>query len=601
MGKCSLCLFLLFSGLLLPARAQYANVSAAGGPVEITTPWRFHTGDNPQWASPDFDDSHWSLMRMDESWAAQGYRDYWGFAWYRLKVKLPAGKQRLAIAYREVGNGDEYYVNGQLIGASGRLRPAPVWTAYNFIMRGFPLPPSLNGKTVELAIRTWEPHTSATDYNGIGLSAPPRVGTEQAIANLTGLVRDRFMIAHIPAWLLSVTAAGIGLFSLVLFALRPRAAEYAWAALFLLADAWLAVSVWLMRIYQWSVDQHATLHGCVVAVMLICWLLFIWSFLRAKPDRLLYAAIAVSLLFPLTAGLGFSDHIAQQDTSAINAVALLALGILVLARLVRLAWRGNRDAQLLLVPFLLSSAMRAVEDAMAALYRAGMIQAAHDPVLYLGPDFTVYWDDFFTLLAYLSVGAVLVLRFTRSAERAERLSAEMEAAHRVQAQLVPTLLPATPHFRFDAAYLAASEVGGDFYQVFPHDNGSVLIAVGDVSGKGLKAAMLGTLVVGALRSLAQENLSPSGILTRLNLQLVQACDGGFVTCLVLRLFPDGRAEAASAGHLPPYRNGEELPLHSGLPLGISSAAEYSTVAFALQPGNVAGNVVFHLVLVIFVR
>ena len=107
------------------------------------------------------------------------------------------------------------------------------------------------------------------------------------------------------------------------------------------------------------------------------------------------------------------------------------------------------------------------------------------------------------------------------AERDERLSAEMEAAHRAQTQLVPADLPVTPNFQFEAAY-PPSEVGGDFYQIFPRPDGSVLVAIGDVSGKGLKAAMLGTLVVGALRALAQEDLPPSGILSRLNAQLAEA-------------------------------------------------------------------------------
>ena len=64
------------------------------------------------------------------------------------------------------------------------------------------------------------------------------------------------------------------------------------------------------------------------------------------------------------------------------------------------------------------------------------------------------------LLFYLSVGAVLVLRYARSAKQEQRLSSEMETARRVQARLVPAELPGTEQFRFEAAYLAASEVRG---------------------------------------------------------------------------------------------------------------------------------------------
>ena len=148
--------------------------------------------------------------------------------------------------------------------------------------------------------------------------------------------------------------------------------------------------------------------------------------------------------------------------------------------------------------------------------------------------------------------------------------------------LVPTILPHIQGLRIEAAYVPAAEVGGDFYQVFPELGGSALIVVGDVSGKGLKAAMKGTLVLGAIRTLAQESLSPAQILERVNLLLAGSSDGGFVTCLCSRLDPDGTLTLANAGHLAPYRNGEEIPLDSVLPLGVApdTACTESTVHLA---------------------
>ena len=65
-------------------------------------------------------------------------------------------------------------------------------------------------------------------------------------------------------------------------------------------------------------------------------------------------------------------------------------------------------------------------------------------------------------------------------------------------------IPAIAGYEFGVAYLPAAEVGGDFYQVLSQRNGSALILVGDVSGKGLKAAMNGVLAIGAARTLAAE-------------------------------------------------------------------------------------------------
>ncbi len=206
-------------------------------------------------------------------------------------------------------------------------------------------------------------------------------------------------------------------------------------------------------------------------------------------------------------------------------------------------------------------------------------------VLYRGDGFIVGWDESSLLLSYFAIGTVLVLRFTRSAQEEQRLSTEMESAHQVQAQLVPLQLPTMPHFRFEAAYLAAGEVGGDFYQVFPQSDGGVLAAIGDVSGKGLKAAMLGSQVVGALRSLAQENLPPSQILARLNRQLVASSDGGFVTCCVAHVSAAGQLTLANAGHLAPYRDGVELETNSGFPLGMIAGVAYRETSVPLQHGD----------------
>lgn len=79
MRKLLLWLLLLASFSAPDLRAQYADLSPAGGPVAITAAWRFHTGDDLQWAAPDFDDSHWSLLRIDKTWAEQGYKGYYGF------------------------------------------------------------------------------------------------------------------------------------------------------------------------------------------------------------------------------------------------------------------------------------------------------------------------------------------------------------------------------------------------------------------------------------------------------------------------------------------------------------------------------------------
>jgi serine phosphatase RsbU (regulator of sigma subunit) len=177
--------------------------------------------------------------------------------------------------------------------------------------------------------------------------------------------------------------------------------------------------------------------------------------------------------------------------------------------------------------------------------------------------------------------AVLVYRFARTSREQQRLTAALRAAHEIQNRLVPVEIPALGGLHTEIAYRAAEEVGGDFCQVLPRPDGSIFVAIGDVSGKGLQAAMIGAVAVGALRSLADEEIEPAAALERLNHVLLRTESTGFITCLCLILSPNGEIVIANAGHLPPYLNGAEMELEAGLPLGIVDGMSYTQRSFAL--------------------
>ena len=112
-----------------------------------------------------------------------------------------------------------------------------------------------------------------------------------------------------------------------------------------------------------------------------------------------------------------------------------------------------------------------------------------------------------------------------------------------------------------------------------------MIAVGDVSGKGLKAAMTGVLAIGALRTLAYDGIGPAAILMRLNAELVRASNGGFVTCFCGVLDASGNLGYANAGHVAPFCNGREIEIAGSLPLGIDPNTAYEERTLALEPGD----------------
>jgi sigma-B regulation protein RsbU (phosphoserine phosphatase) len=475
-------------------------------------------------------------------------------------------------------------IDGTLAGTVGRMRPQPGWT-YLRTVYAFPVPAALHGRSVEVALRVWGAWQQAKRLGSGAASQPALLGAERDVERIVTLEDEDRWLTKIPDWTVDLTGLCIGLFSFGLFLLQRQAREYAYAAVYLCGSAALDLLIWIIRQKGGDVPFWANASNVSDSVLLCFWLLFTWGFARAKADRLLSVCLAAAWVNAIAGPSVEFGIIPLAGFFWIVAPMYLFLSIAVFVRLYSLARRGNRDAQLFLVPFFFSLVVQSIVSVVTALYSSGLVNFQGTMILFRGSHFDVSWEQLLTTLSYFAVGAVLVLRFARSAREEQRLHTEMEAARRVQGQLVPVDLPQIDAFTCEAVYRAASEVGGDFYQVFPRSDGSALVLVGDVSGKGLRAAMLGTLIVGAAGALAQENLDPVDMLDRLNRQLCGRTDGGFATCLCALLQRDGALTIANAGHLPPYRNGRELSCDSGLPLGIVPAAGYTETREQLCPGD----------------
>jgi sigma-B regulation protein RsbU (phosphoserine phosphatase) len=109
--------------------------------------------------------------------------------------------------------------------------------------------------------------------------------------------------------------------------------------------------------------------------------------------------------------------------------------------------------------------------------------------------------------------------------------------------------------------------------------------IGDVAGKGLPAAMLVSLLVGTIRTAAEETQSPGAILAKMNHRLLGRANGGFSTALAALFAADGTVTIANAGHLSPYLEGVEVELPAALPLGILDDTRYETSQTSLEAGS----------------
>jgi sigma-B regulation protein RsbU (phosphoserine phosphatase) len=176
------------------------------------------------------------------------------------------------------------------------------------------------------------------------------------------------------------------------------------------------------------------------------------------------------------------------------------------------------------------------------------------------------------------------------AERERRLEEDLEAARELQRVLLPEGSPEIDGLDGMVRLRPAREISGDIYDVVERQDGSYLIAFGDVSGKGAAAALYGGLVSGLLRTLAPRGRRPAQLLRALNDALVERkVEARYVTLFVVQWNPATREMVmANAGALPPMicRGGDILKMRiEGVPLGLLEGREYEEVTFAAQPGD----------------
>jgi len=177
-----------------------AVLAIGGGPDPATLraaaplldgPWRFHTGDDPNWANADADDSSWEMVDLSapassndgdvglpnyvKGWGAHGHPGYEGYAWYRRAVTVPPGNREWDIlGPTAVEDGYELYWNGARLGGSGRLGASPRVVGTRPMI--FALPADASGTSGVLAIRVFRQPGIHTSKDGGGIHVAPAIG-----------------------------------------------------------------------------------------------------------------------------------------------------------------------------------------------------------------------------------------------------------------------------------------------------------------------------------------------------------------------------------------------------------------------------------------
>ena len=582
---------------LAGANSAYQIVNL--GPSEFSLgSWQFHLGDDPSWKSPSFDDSGWETLSARESWGTQGHANTDGFAWYRCRIDIPAGRQshdNLAILLQGVENSYEVYWNGRLIGGNGKLPPQPVWYYYPDPLT-LDLGPAQSGT---LAIRVWKaPFLSYEDGAGGGLWAPPVVGSPPAIARALTAINYRFLRSRQFLFFLNTLYALIALLGLIAW-YRDRSQ---WAVFWMFGFAitkplsllLLFGSLPLNIMYLFYAPVFA--FGGISLCFLLLWLLDLHRDTRLRRWTIILsiAYFIVQVLEGLTtSGLGLPNPKPFQQWEFRIQFVVMAFEFL---PIILVAIAAVRRSRLQLTRWLVALFAFLSQTTIAAGYALSRVtRLTHWTISdrFFMPLFTIIGNRISaqTLFDVFLLIAIVCAVYQSSIERRRRQTAleqEFMSARELQQSLIPADLPTVPGFALTSAYRPAMEVGGDFFQIIPISNAeagghATLVLLGDVSGKGLKAAMTVSLIVGATRMLSEFTTSPAEILSGLNRRLVGQLHGGFVTCIALRLYDDGRCEASSAGQPPPFLNDREIGLPGALPLGLFATASYEECAIQLDP------------------
>ncbi len=617
----------LFACLLVPpilqAHSQPVSASPGAAAETITLgnsaatlpgPWKFSPGDSPWgngaplWAQPGFDDANWVNVDLAPKagsvdpaygtpgfvpgWTARGYPNLYGYAWYRLRVHVTDLGQPLQLKMpNDYDDVYQVYAGGRYVGQAGRFSPGHV-TTYASRSFSFPLPsPGPRGE-IELALRFYmSGGTRFSTLDAGGMHQPPALG----MASTIGLLQQADDNANLHYSFSSVLQSLLFLLvlPLPLWAWLENRQERTYLWLF------LVLACALLRVVMVLIGNLASvlplgpnllmLDAILAPLVLPLWAMFWWHWFGLRDKRWIRRAAwffaAVEMLALLCVRLPLIDlNLVPRSwlPSLVTAsvVCLVALGLLLLVILVEGFRHDRTEALLAALPLLL------IEFASFSgyiLHTFGIASQFYFFGLGIGVG-SIAW-----ILMVIVIGALVMRRFLRtqaSRERAAQIVAlDMEQAQQLQQRvLVPEVLH-SPAFSVETEYHPAQTVGGDFFQTLTRPDGTLLMVLGDVSGKGMSAAMLVAVLVGAIRTRAEESFDPASMLTMLNQRLIGRSGGHLATCLAAELRPDGTMHIVNAGHLPPYLNGQELDLEGSLPLGAANVIDLSSRMLTLQPGD----------------
>jgi phosphoserine phosphatase RsbU/P len=596
------------------------DATALGSPIRLDKDWRVGISDDPSAAAPDFDDSGWAVRGAQSSMPevssdhepdssgvhvevgppdresrSEGTRRL-RYAWFRLHLRLAPNHgplallvelpvtQNMAIGEGAAGPGVDVFVNGRQTMPEGPHGDTP--QHYQAISRLYDLNLAAGQTELTLALRTlfvpFGRGSYTTFFAGRGLS----LGHHDDLEGELRLWQDRSLFERLPRLVYSALLVVLAMFLFALYFSQRGHSEYLWLALHELA----AAPIGFVELAGSSARLDSLWYAALILELLLISAYLFFEFLvsfLALPRKwyirwLRYTAPILALVGPSLLMVGRIRSIGLVLAIVVPGV-LVWMGvwaIFIFVTLIAAAVRRNFEAGLLLIPLVLEL-IGIVEPLITSARSDATGPSYHSPLTVMAGPIPIHFASIADFTGILVIVLIIFFRFLRIHRDQERVSSELAAARSVQELMIPQEKLSIPGFEVDSIYHPANEVGGDFFHVEKVSNDGMLVVIGDVAGKGLKAAMNVSMLMGALRRTADKN--PGKILESLNRVLVGT--ESFTTCQAAWFGANGELVLANAGHLPPYLNSQEVTLKGGLPLGVLPDATYEESRLYLHPGD----------------
>jgi hypothetical protein len=560
------------------------------GPVSLATAqWRTHCGDDPAWADPAFDDSAWPTVDPHRPLPKEAVPNAGNICWYRAQVVVSPAIKNLGLSFDGAVLCDyELFVNGKREGGVGEFPPQSKRLIRLAGVYPLSAPVPSTGK-LTIAVRLWRYARFGPSVAVPGLPFTARLGL---VPDLTLSVQNQ-ILTQLAGGLISGPFIGmmVGILALGLFWGQRERKEYFWLGVYGISFVLTSAVSLVGFSYPLSAFWSEAVVLFFLNLILVAFIEFFLAFLGRRPSwwiRVYQASFFITVVMGEVAVMGRGD----VSLSYLIPNILFVPGTVMLGIFLFIEYRrGNREATILIVPTLLAVG---TFDLFTVLNILGLMHVnvawalnvltfkiGFLPSNVYGVCLPLFW---------ISMGVIILRRSARDTREKARLAGEFDAARNIQQLLISNDATEGTQFQTECVYLPASEVGGDFYQLLPGDDGSLLVVVGDVSGKGLRAAMTVSMIVGALRGAGLPGAgsqrlgmrAPGQVLAHLNGVLTGKISG-FVTCCAAHISADGLLTLANAGHIPPYRNGEEMSAESGLPLGIVGGLTFHELQYRIDP------------------